>query len=57
MPTKGKCWSCGEIKLLFGTLLKKNSESGMYFAMCCGECKRFFEAKAKEGDDGKDILR
>lgn len=57
MPTKGKCWSYGEVKLLFGTLLKKNGESGMYFAMCCGECKRFFEAKAKEGDDGKDILR
>lgn len=57
MPTKGKCWSCGEVKLLFGTLLKKNGESGMYFAMFCGECKRFFEAKAKEGDDGKDILR
>jgi len=49
MPTKGKCWSCGEIKFLFGTLLKKKGESRMYFAMCCGECKRFFEEKAMEG--------
>ena len=37
MPTKGKCWYCGEINLLFGTLLKKEDESGMYLAMCCGE--------------------
>ena len=56
MPPKGKCWSCGEIKLLFGVWLRKKGERGMYFAMCCADCKRYFEKKAQEEDHGKDLL-
>lgn len=47
MPPFGKCWSCGEKRFLYGAFLRKIGKEGLYFAMCCAECKAYFEAKAE----------
>lgn len=47
MPTRGKCWCCGETKMLFGTQLRKPGTHEIYFQMLCASCKRYFEQKSE----------
>ena len=47
MPMKGKCQSCGNYALLFGTVVKKKDGSGLRYIMCCLKCKEFFKNGGK----------
>ena len=48
MPPKGKCQTCGEYGILFGTLLQKKGGSELYLVMCCRKCREYFTRKREE---------
>lgn len=45
MPTKGKCWSCGEFAYLTGRLLQNLDDGHMEFHMICLKCAEYFAKK------------
>lgn len=48
MPTFGECQVCGELQILFGTVLEKTDGSGLRFVMCCGKCRKYFKRKGSK---------
>ena len=51
MPTKGKCWSCGDEAYLYCKLLYNIVKQRLEAHMVCAICKKYYEKKAVI-DDG-----
>ncbi len=47
MPTRGKCYTCGEIAFLMAKVLRNKETGSMHCVMICDECRRFFEYEVK----------
>ena len=50
MPTKGKCWSCGEERYLTGQLLQHMSDGHWEYHMICQTCKDYFYTLSGKAD-------
>jgi hypothetical protein len=44
MPTRGKCWSCGEMAFLTAKVLRNNETGSLHCVMVCEKCKEFYES-------------
>lgn len=55
MPTKGKCWSCGEIAFLNAEILENKETGKWYCMMVCRKCKRFYESGGTENTNSRQI--
>lgn len=55
MPTRGKCWSCGEIAFLTAKVLRNKETGSLHCVMVCDLCKRFYEQR--EVHKGDDLLQ
>ena len=50
MPTKGKCWSCGDEAYLYCQLLYNLEKQCLEVHMVCAICKKYYEKKAVKRD-------
>lgn len=51
MPTRGKCYTCGEIAFLTEKVLRNKETGSLYWMMICDKCRRYYEEVKQDADD------